>query len=211
MTTGNTDKAAQIHVNSSFNISLNKNVKKSVLFQFLCCQFSNDHRVSAAAAPASNHSAYVCFKCQSPTNVCARVKNSRYLKSSYYKNNLAYYLFVLMYVLVLILLVIIQAQVYKNENVAIQIARGAGILISFNMVLVLILVMRGIITWLRSTNIGRKCLPSDEFLDFHKYIGVAIMVLSIVHTIGHCVNLCQSSFGSYLVLTSLKLAYCLFS
>jgi hypothetical protein len=188
--TNENPKSTIVEANTAhLSISLSKNVKKSVFFQLFCCNFSN---YSKADQPNNMH---VCLVCQNKLpNLCSQIKQSRYFKSSYYTNNCAFYLFIFVYIIIQTILVIIQMVLYKQENSAVLVARAAGILLSFNMVFVLFLVLRSLITWLRSTNIGRKCLPSDDFLDFHKYIGVFILILSILHTMGHCINLCEFFF-----------------
>lgn len=126
------------------------------------------------------------------SNKCTNIKSSRFVKCSFYKNNSEYFLFIIIYLIVQILLAILQLWLYWDVNTALKIARVGGILISFNFAFSLFLVLRKLLTWLRNTTFGQICLPLDDFLDFHKYIGVFILLMSIMHTIGHCFNLCKN-------------------
>ena len=112
----------------------------------------------------------------------------------YLKNNLSYVIVIFSYVLIQIILGIVQYFVYLESNIAIRIARVAGILIDFNSCLIILLVMRRFVTWLRNSYVGRNFLPCDSFITFHKFIGVFIIILAVVHTIPHGVNLCNLFF-----------------
>jgi hypothetical protein len=120
-----------------------------------------------------------------------KIRKSKYFSSLYYKNNCTYFLFLLVYFCLSMGLMVLQMYRYKNVNIYLKVARGCGILIAFNMVFVIMLVMRRPNTWLRSTKIGRLCLPFDNFIEIHKAIGLLILVLSIIHTLGHSLNLCM--------------------
>ena len=120
-----------------------------------------------------------------------KIRKSKYFNLLYYKNNCTYFLFLLVYICISIGLLVLQMYIYKGVNIYLKIARGCGILIAFNMVFVIMLVMRRPNTWLRSTKIGRYCLPFDNFIEIHKAIGLLILLLSILHTIGHSLNLCK--------------------
>jgi len=121
-------------------------------------------------------------------------RDVKYLRAAFYKNNLAYFLSILVYVLVQILLVLIQYFIYKETNNArLIIARLGGILLDFNCSFMILLVLRRLTTWLRNSYVGRF-LPMDDFLAFHKLIGYLILFFSFMHTIAHCINLCNSLF-----------------
>jgi hypothetical protein len=126
--------------------------------------------------------------------ICKSVKSSRFVKCSFYRNNSEYFLFIIIYFIVQILLSLLQLWLYWDVNTALKVARVGGILLSFNFAFSLFLVLRKLLTWLRNTKFGQICLPLDDFLDFHKYIGVFILLMSIMHTIGHCINLCKNYF-----------------
>jgi hypothetical protein len=135
-----------------------------------------------------------CKRQLSKRNLNKRLRESKYLGAAFYKNNLAYFLCILVYVLVQIGLVVIQYFNYREMNNArVIIARIGGILLDFNCSLMILLVLRRLTTWLRNSYVGRF-LPMDNFLEFHKSIGYLILLFSFVHAIAHCVNLCNSLF-----------------
>ena len=121
-------------------------------------------------------------------------KKNKFMRLSFYKNNLTFFVSILIYILINIGLIIYQLISYWDSNLAIKFARVGGIILSFNSCLLLVLVLRLFVTWIRSTHIGRNYLPIDDFLFFHKFIGYVIFIAIIMHTIAHCVNLCRFLF-----------------
>jgi len=104
---------------------------------------------------------------------------SRFLSLSYYKNNAVYFATILVYFLLSILFVLIQLLVFFPTAMwYVQMARAAGILLNFNSCLVI-------------TLIGSYFSVFDQFIQFHKMIGVWIFILSFLHTLGQCINACQ--------------------
>ena len=122
-----------------------------------------------------------------------KLKNSKYMTITYYRNNLSVYVTIAIFFLIQILLIIIQLEVHSHVNSVTKMARAAGILLAFNSGLIVILVLRRLVTWLRNSVIGRF-LPVDHFIKFHKFIGIFILICSIIHTIGHMINLCKKLF-----------------
>jgi hypothetical protein len=118
-------------------------------------------------------------------------KKSKYMRLSYYRNNISFFLTFIVYSIVQIVLASVQFYLYRSANYALRIARVGGILIDFNSGLVVLLVLRRLTTWIRNSVIGRNYLPIDDSIKFHKFIGLFIFFLSFVHTIAHCVNLCK--------------------
>lgn len=116
-------------------------------------------------------------------------KKRKFLRFSFYRNNIAFFSTIIVYFLVQIGLALLQLNLYSQANNYVKVARVGGILLNFNSCLVILLVMRRLTTWLRNLEIGRRCLALDEFLNFHKFIGFFILALSLMHTIAHCVNL----------------------
>lgn len=116
-------------------------------------------------------------------------KSSKYTRLSFYKNHISFFVIIALYALVNVGLGILQFMLYESSNIAVRIARVGGILLDFNCSLIILLVLRRLITWMRNSVIGRNFLPLDDFIKFHKFIGVYILLLSIVHTLAHCVNL----------------------
>ncbi len=117
---------------------------------------------------------------------------SRFLSLSYYKNNAVYFATILVYFLLSILFVLIQLLVFFPTAMwYVQMARAAGILLNFNSCLVIMLVLRRLTSWMRDTLIGSYFSVFDQFIQFHKMIGVWIFILSFLHTLGQCINACQ--------------------
>ena len=123
-------------------------------------------------------------------------KKRKFLRASFYQNNFSFFFTILIYFLVQIGLLSLQISLYINANVYIKIARICGILLNFNSCLIILLVMRRLTTWLRSAIIGGRFLAIDEFLNFHKFIGFYLSLLSIIHSVAHFFNLCNLNFFS---------------
>ena len=119
-------------------------------------------------------------------------KKKKFTQLSYYRNNMAYFLTVIVWMLLQIFFSLLQTLVlYPNLRWFLVIARICGILINFNMCIIILLVLRRLNTWLRNSYIGRKFLVLDESLSFHKFLGYYLLFLGFVHTIGHMINLCK--------------------
>jgi predicted ferric reductase len=124
-------------------------------------------------------------------NCLKRFKKSKYTHLQYYRNNLAFLITFLVYFLVQLGLVILQINTYQNSIMAVRVARVGAILIDFNISLMILLVLRRFTTWIRNSFIGRNYLPIDQTIQFHKFIGCYIVILSLMHIIGQSVNLCN--------------------
>ena len=124
-------------------------------------------------------------------STCFHLKN-KYTRFSFYRNNHAYFLTILFYVLIQVFFVLLQLLVlHPKVNVFVKFARAGGILLNFNSCLIILLVLRRTNTLLRNSIIGRHYPVLDEFLKFHKIIGFWILFLSIMHTVAHAINLCN--------------------
>lgn len=156
---------------------------------FSCCQSLNQAQLESLKAIArrreQEEQEQVCFSC------CHGKTKSKYFRMSYYRNNLSFFLTFLVYLMIQVGLGLLQYFLYIESNVAVRIARIGGILINFNSGLVILLVLRRLTTWIRNSAIGRNYLPIDESIKFHKFVGLFIFALSLVHTAAHCVNLCK--------------------
>nr|XP_033776674.1 dual oxidase 2-like [Geotrypetes seraphini] len=71
--------------------------------------------------------------------------------------------------------------------VGIIISRGAAATISLMYSYILLTMCRNLITFLRETFLNRY-IPFDAAVDFHRWIAMAAVVFSILHTAGHVVN-----------------------
>lgn len=123
---------------------------------------------------------------------CQELKASKYFSMTFYKNNPSYVGCFAVYFGLSLFFVILQMTVlYQNIPWYTSIARGAAILIYFNTNLVVLTVLRKNVTWFRNTEVGKKLTFIDEFIQFHKFMGIVIFVCSWIHTVGQWINLCM--------------------
>nr|XP_016852928.1 PREDICTED: dual oxidase 2 [Anolis carolinensis] len=88
--------------------------------------------------------------------------------------------------------------------VGILISRGAGASISFMYSFILLTMCRNLITFLRETFFNRY-IPFDSAVDFHRWIATGALIFSVLHTLGHIVNVYIFS------VTPLSILSCLFT
>ncbi|KAM6426630.1 dual oxidase 2 [Liasis olivaceus] len=88
--------------------------------------------------------------------------------------------------------------------VGIMISRGAGASISFMYSFILLTMCRNLITFLRETFFNCY-IPFDSAVDFHRWIATGALIFSVLHTLGHVVNVYIFS------VTPLSILSCLFS
>ena len=115
------------------------------------------------------------------------LKLPRYLTKTYLLNNKQHCICVLIYVLVNVALFVTSIR-YRTYNMAVIVARACGMALNFNSVLILLLMLRHSITWLRTTPM-RYILPIDNHVTYHRNVGYTIVVLSLIHTIAHLINI----------------------
>ncbi|XP_030043766.1 dual oxidase 1 isoform X2 [Microcaecilia unicolor] len=77
--------------------------------------------------------------------------------------------------------------VAETTFVGIIISRGSAATISLMYSYILLTMCRNLITFLRETFLNRY-IPFDAAVDFHRWIAMAAVVFSILHTAGHVVN-----------------------
>jgi hypothetical protein len=97
----------------------------------------------------------------------------------------------ILYILVnigLTLYVIIYRSITNKDGVFLVFARVGGILLNFNSVLIVVLMLKQTILYIRSNRVLRRCIPVDEHIDFHKFVGRFMTALAILHTIAHIIN-----------------------
>ena len=150
----------------------------------------------AQTTPSKNNKK-ICASCN-PKDTLNNIKNSRYFSFSFYKNNPSYLIAFGVYIALSIFFIIIQVTlIHPNVPWYTTIARAAGILIYFNSDLIVVCVLRRIVTWFRNTRIGKMMNFIDEFVEFHKAMGILIFILSFIHTLGQCINLCKFIIHSF--------------
>ncbi|XP_045668228.1 dual oxidase 2 [Ursus americanus] len=75
----------------------------------------------------------------------------------------------------------------ETTRVGIILSRGTAASISFMFSYILLTMCRNLITFLRETFLNRY-VPFDAAVDFHRWIAMAAVVLAILHSAGHAVN-----------------------
>ncbi|XP_075386869.1 dual oxidase 2 isoform X2 [Tenrec ecaudatus] len=75
----------------------------------------------------------------------------------------------------------------ETTFVGIILSRGTAASISFMFSYILLTMCRNLITFLRQTFLNRY-VPFDAAVDFHRWIAMAAVVLAILHSAGHVVN-----------------------
>ncbi|NXP53088.1 DUOX2 oxidase, partial [Heliornis fulica] len=76
----------------------------------------------------------------------------------------------------------------QTTFVGIIISRGAAACISFMYSYILLTMCRNLITVLRETFLNHY-IPFDAAVDFHRWVAMAALIFSVLHTAGHIVNI----------------------
>lgn len=69
----------------------------------------------------------------------------------------------------------------------IAITRGSAASLSFCYAMLLLSMCRNLMTWIRSMSI-REYIPLDSHVKFHKIVAMTALIMTVLHTVGHCVN-----------------------
>nr|XP_042132996.1 dual oxidase 2 [Peromyscus maniculatus bairdii] len=75
----------------------------------------------------------------------------------------------------------------ETTYVGIILSRGTAASISFMFSYILLTMCRNLITFLRETFLNRY-IPFDAAVDFHRWIAMAAVVLAVLHSVGHVLN-----------------------
>ena len=133
-----------------------------------------------------------CFSAGNWPNPAPSQQTKNYFKNwrksinvpSYVSKNATKVSFVTLYFLLNAALFIWVGISRKDEGGWVIIARTHGMCLNFNSAFILVLMLKSSLTWLRSTRIG-SYFPIDDYIDFHKAVGIVIFVQSVMHFIGH--------------------------
>ncbi|CAB3992535.1 NADPH oxidase 5, partial [Paramuricea clavata] len=106
------------------------------------------------------------------------------LRWEYIKKNPFKVFFVTLYVLLNAALCIWVGVERRHQGGWIILARINGMCLNFNSMFILVVMMKGLLTWLRSTRFG-KFFPIDQHIIFHKCVAAVILLQSVLHFIGH--------------------------
>lgn len=90
----------------------------------------------------------------------------------------------------------------ETSMVGIIVSRGSAAAISFLFPYMLLTVCRNLITLCRETFLNRY-IPFDAAIDFHHFMAMSAIILSIVHSLGHVVNIYVFSVSDLNILSCL--------
>uniref|UniRef100_A0A3Q3BIC3 NAD(P)H oxidase (H2O2-forming) n=1 Tax=Kryptolebias marmoratus TaxID=37003 RepID=A0A3Q3BIC3_KRYMA len=90
----------------------------------------------------------------------------------------------------------------KTSAAGIVVARGSAAGVSFLFPYMLLTVCRNLITLCRETFLNRY-VPFDAAIDFHRFMAMTAIVLSVVHSLGHVVNVYVFSVSDLGILSCL--------
>ncbi|KAI3371209.1 hypothetical protein L3Q82_023837 [Scortum barcoo] len=90
----------------------------------------------------------------------------------------------------------------ETSVVGITISRGSAASISFLFPYMLLTVCRNLITLFRETFLNQY-IPFDAAIDFHRFMAMTAIILTIVHSLGHVVNIYIFSISDLSILSCL--------
>ncbi|KAM7396877.1 hypothetical protein PAMP_019883 [Pampus punctatissimus] len=90
----------------------------------------------------------------------------------------------------------------ETSVVGILVSRGSAAAISFLFPYMLLTVCRNLITLCRETFLNRY-IPFDSAIDFHRFMAMTAIILTVVHSLGHVVNLYIFSVSDLNILSCL--------
>lgn len=72
-------------------------------------------------------------------------------------------------------------------GVGIAITRGSAASLSFCYAMLLVSMCRNLMTWIRTVGV-HEYIPLDSHVKFHKVVAMTALLMTVLHTVGHCVN-----------------------
>lgn len=102
----------------------------------------------------------------------------------YIRKNPSTSFFEILYFLINVGLCVWVGIVRRYDGGWVILARMFGMCLNFNGMFILVLMLKSLLTWLRSTRIG-KYVPIDHHIEFHKAVAVIILLQSLLHFVGH--------------------------
>ncbi|XP_070828301.1 dual oxidase 1 [Chaetodon trifascialis] len=90
----------------------------------------------------------------------------------------------------------------ETSVVGITVSRGTAAAISFLFPYMLLTVCRNLITLCRETFLNRY-IPFDAAIDFHRFMAMTAIILAVVHSLGHVVNIYIFSVSDLSILSCL--------
>jgi predicted ferric reductase/Ca2+-binding EF-hand superfamily protein len=108
------------------------------------------------------------------------------------ENRLPYFAFFALWSTITTAFFLTGALAYRSAGVWVMLAHGCGAALNFNAALVLVPVSRRLLSWVRSSRLGRF-LPLDDAQAIHRFLGHVLFGLALVHTYAHFANYRESS------------------
>ncbi|XP_043242843.1 NADPH oxidase 5-like [Amphibalanus amphitrite] len=124
-----------------------------------------------------------------------RVRRPRFLRAGYLRNAASFLAFTALYAGTNLALFGWRVWQYRDRALLEQMARGTGFCLNFDCAMVLVLVLRRMLTWLRSRHVG-QLLPLEHHIYLHKMAGWSVYILSAAHTLFHMANFVNMSQSS---------------
>uniref|UniRef100_A0A8C4GI45 NAD(P)H oxidase (H2O2-forming) n=1 Tax=Dicentrarchus labrax TaxID=13489 RepID=A0A8C4GI45_DICLA len=90
----------------------------------------------------------------------------------------------------------------ETSVVGITVSRGTAAAISFLFPYMLLTVCRNLITLCRETFLNRY-IPFDAAIDFHRFMAMTAIILTVIHSLGHVVNIYIFSISDLSILSCL--------
>ncbi|XP_028307207.1 dual oxidase 1 [Gouania willdenowi] len=90
----------------------------------------------------------------------------------------------------------------ETSVVGVIVARGSAATVSFLFPYILLTVCRNLITLCRETFLNHY-IPFDAAIDFHRFMAMTAVVFSVIHTLGHVVNIYIFSISDLSILSCL--------
>ena len=119
------------------------------------------------------------------------INAKRFFKINFWRNNWSELVAIVLFILVHVALITYVLIIRASASVSAKFARVPGMLLNFTCALTILLILKRILTWIRTSHLGRKFSVLDGLLDFHKALGIYITILSFVHSFGHFFNFCK--------------------
>ncbi|XP_037088082.1 NADPH oxidase 5-like [Pollicipes pollicipes] len=124
-----------------------------------------------------------------------RPRRPRFLRAGYLRNAASFLAFTALYAGVNVVLFSWRVWQYRDRSLLERMARGTGFCLNFDCAVVLLLVLRRVLTWLRTRHVG-QLLPLEHHIYLHKMAGWSVYILSSAHTLFHMANFVNMSQSS---------------
>jgi predicted ferric reductase len=125
-----------------------------------------------------------------------QLKRKKWTSKVFWQNNKKMVGLVTFVIAVNVALFVWWAFVNRTKGPYVLIAKGCAMALNFDCAFILLPICRFTISFLRSTRAVRF-LPLDNNIFVHKFMAVLILLLSLVHTVMHLINIGKWEFPLY--------------